>query len=447
MANFLRSPAIILLTPKEALEYGQLTNTMQRKLFLERFWSSMAENCPAGANPVRDLFVKRVDEADAKFGDEGVPGWLTDRGRVYATLGEPEKTETKDSPTGQVLVWFYAEQAGRPKTVAFIKSGLNWVFAGADAVDPAAATINAKPALSAPVVETWAADFRRQGCVLTPEQRAQAAAVAWRKTLFDVAGRVLAGEKPEVQSPLEPNWCFFPAEGEATFVVLTLPLEKNPETGGRPVAMLRPEGEEDKAYGMGTTEVPFEVRQVGQSYVAQAVRALAPGRYAFAVGSVAESGQVTTRAVGEQLIVRMPKDALRLTSVILADKLQPVAGDAATAPFKMFGFDVTPNPERQFRPGSPVTLFYVVLGAGADAAGKVDLKISYQILYNRGGTWIKAMQQPVVSPHQEQAVQAREFQIPGRWPTGDYKVMVEVVDNRNGAQVAGEVPFKVKTQG
>lgn len=444
VGDFLRSPATVLLSPEEVLKYQTLVDSKERRGFIEAFWASMAENCLPGANPAHDLFLQRVDEADTKFGDEGVPGWITDRGQVYLTLGAPEKSETKDSASGRVLLWSYPEQPGRPKVVAFLQRGLDWEFAGADTVDPAATTISVKPMPVLSATQNWAALFRKQGCVLTPEQRAAAAAVAWRTTLFDLAGKVLAGEKPEVQNPIDTNWFFFPAEGDATFVALTVPLEQSPEAGGRPVAMLRPEGAEDEAKTMGTTDVPFEVRQVGSGYVAQAVRALAPGRYAYAVGLVAPTGEVTTRAVGEQLIVRMPKDNLRLTSVVLADKLQPLGSDLKTAPFKMFGFDVTPNPARLFHPGSAVTLFYAVLGAGTDAGGKVDLKISYQIFFNRAGTWIKAMQQPVVSPHQLEPVQAREFQIPARWPAGDYKVVVEVADNRSNSQVTQEVQFKIK---
>jgi GWxTD domain-containing protein len=376
VTDFLRSPAILLLTPQEIVAYDKLTGAAQRRMFIERFWTSMAANCLEGTNPLRDQVLHLAAEADDKFGDEGIPGWLTDRGRVYALLGAPEKTETKTGPSGPVLIWTWPARPDRPKTVAFVREGLEWVFAGADTVDPQAPAVEARQAPLDPATGQWAAKLRSVGCELTPEMRAQAATVTWRRTLFDLAGQVLSGEKPEVANPVEPSWYFFPAEGDATFVVLTITLDKNPESGDRPVAMLRMEGAEDTAYTMGTTEIPFEIRQVGGNYIAQAVRTLPPGRYAFAVGAASASGGVTPRAVGEQVVVRMPKDALRMTSVILADRLQPIEGSPTPAPFKLYGFDVTPNPTRVFQPGSPVTLFFVVVGAAADPQGKLDLKVS-----------------------------------------------------------------------
>jgi hypothetical protein len=55
-----------------------------------------------------------VQEANVRFQDEGQPGWLTERGEVLITLGEPD--ETLDMANGmdrsglRVLRWTYANE-------------------------------------------------------------------------------------------------------------------------------------------------------------------------------------------------------------------------------------------------------------------------------------------------------------------------------------------------
>jgi GWxTD domain-containing protein len=57
-------------------------------------------------------YFQNLAEANARFRDDGMPGWMTDRGMVYATLGEPDNViEPKGAqPTerGRMQVWEYS---------------------------------------------------------------------------------------------------------------------------------------------------------------------------------------------------------------------------------------------------------------------------------------------------------------------------------------------------
>ncbi|HJU64425.1 MAG TPA: GWxTD domain-containing protein [Gemmatimonadaceae bacterium] len=61
---------------------------------------------------LRDYF-RRIQVANERFREEGGPGWLTDRGRVYATLGDPdqvyEQTESSLTQRGRAQIWTYAQ--------------------------------------------------------------------------------------------------------------------------------------------------------------------------------------------------------------------------------------------------------------------------------------------------------------------------------------------------
>jgi GWxTD domain-containing protein len=59
---------------------------------------------------LREYFA-RVRTANARFGEDGAPGWTTDRGRAYIVLGEPDQiadpTEQDPSAKGRRQVWEY----------------------------------------------------------------------------------------------------------------------------------------------------------------------------------------------------------------------------------------------------------------------------------------------------------------------------------------------------
>ncbi len=61
---------------------------------------------------LRDYFV-RVEQANQRFRDEGGPGWLTDRGRVFITLGDPDQIYDQGqndlSQRGRVQIWEYTQ--------------------------------------------------------------------------------------------------------------------------------------------------------------------------------------------------------------------------------------------------------------------------------------------------------------------------------------------------
>jgi len=58
-------------------------------------------------------YLRRVQAANAQFREDDVPGWLTDRGKAYTALGEPDRiaepTGGDASGRGMTVVWEYRE--------------------------------------------------------------------------------------------------------------------------------------------------------------------------------------------------------------------------------------------------------------------------------------------------------------------------------------------------
>ena len=101
----------------------------------------MTRNCPPGENPARELFWKRVDEANQTYLDEGLPGWNTDRGKIYVLRGQPESVEKAEAIIAErpydVEIWRYPAEEGLPRTYAFRRQQLSWFFTEADPAPPA----------------------------------------------------------------------------------------------------------------------------------------------------------------------------------------------------------------------------------------------------------------------------------------------------------------------
>lgn len=84
----------------------------------------VASSDPAPSTPehegLRQYFL-RIQAANQRFRDEGQQGWLTDRGMVFITLGEPEQVRESNpmdvGSRGRALVWDYPS---RRTTLVFV---------------------------------------------------------------------------------------------------------------------------------------------------------------------------------------------------------------------------------------------------------------------------------------------------------------------------------------
>ncbi len=106
--DWLNLVAYIIL-PQEKDVFLQLQADFDRDIFVESFWRQRDPTPGTPQNEYRDEIQKRFDYVNKEFG-KGTPrpGWMTDRGRIYMILGEPQGRERITLPELQPCeLWSY----------------------------------------------------------------------------------------------------------------------------------------------------------------------------------------------------------------------------------------------------------------------------------------------------------------------------------------------------
>jgi GWxTD domain-containing protein len=80
----------------------------QRGAAWRKFFAETDPDPNTPENEALDRYFARVALANARFREEGVPGWRTDRGEAFIRLGEPDETyDTSPGTANRVLRWTY----------------------------------------------------------------------------------------------------------------------------------------------------------------------------------------------------------------------------------------------------------------------------------------------------------------------------------------------------
>jgi GWxTD domain-containing protein len=85
-----------IITADEKKAYNKLTTDEERENFIENFWRRRDPDPDTEENEYRDEYFERIAYANEKFAS-GIPGWKTDRGRIYITFGKPDGIESHPS--------------------------------------------------------------------------------------------------------------------------------------------------------------------------------------------------------------------------------------------------------------------------------------------------------------------------------------------------------------
>lgn len=82
-----------ILTDEEKAIFNKLTTDEERDRFVEDFWRRRDPDPRTPENEYKIEYYRRIAYANDRYAS-GIPGWKSDRGRIYITLGPPDSIET-----------------------------------------------------------------------------------------------------------------------------------------------------------------------------------------------------------------------------------------------------------------------------------------------------------------------------------------------------------------
>lgn len=99
-----------IITRGEKSDFLKLKTDAERDKFIQYFWEIRNPDPSAPVNTYKEEHYRRLTYADDHFGlGKRVPGWSTERGRMYIVLGEPKQMATYQGldRVRPMQIWFY----------------------------------------------------------------------------------------------------------------------------------------------------------------------------------------------------------------------------------------------------------------------------------------------------------------------------------------------------
>ena len=82
-----------IITDEERKAFKALKTDEERDQFIEQFWLRRDPDPDTPENEYREDFYQRIQYANEHYAS-GIPGWKTDRGRIYVMFGKPDEIES-----------------------------------------------------------------------------------------------------------------------------------------------------------------------------------------------------------------------------------------------------------------------------------------------------------------------------------------------------------------
>jgi GWxTD domain-containing protein len=105
-----------IITDEERAAFKQLSNDEERDQFIEAFWQRRDPTPDTEENEFKEEHYRRMAYANEHFA-AGIPGWKTDRGRIYIVWGKPDEIESH--PAGGTYERPIDEGGGTTSTFPF----------------------------------------------------------------------------------------------------------------------------------------------------------------------------------------------------------------------------------------------------------------------------------------------------------------------------------------
>src|SRR6266404_5509967 len=116
--KWLNEEVVYIISDEERKAFRGLATDEERQQFIEQFWLRRDPTPDTEENEFREEHYRRIAYSNERFAS-GIPGWKTDRGRMYIAYGPPDEIESH--PSGGTYERPYEEGGGSTSTYPFEK--------------------------------------------------------------------------------------------------------------------------------------------------------------------------------------------------------------------------------------------------------------------------------------------------------------------------------------
>ena len=114
--KWLNEDVTYIITDEERKAFKQFATDEEREQFVEQFWLRRDPTPDTIENEFKEEHYRRIAYANEHYAS-GIPGWKTDRGRIYITFGPPDEIDSH--PSGGSYERPAAEGGGETSTYPF----------------------------------------------------------------------------------------------------------------------------------------------------------------------------------------------------------------------------------------------------------------------------------------------------------------------------------------
>jgi GWxTD domain-containing protein len=119
--KWLNEDVAYIITDEERKAFKRLSTDDERENFIEAFWLRRDPTPDTEENEFKEEHYRRIAYANERFAS-GIPGWKTDRGRIYIVYGPPD--EIDDHSSGGTYDRPIEEGGGTTSTFPFV----DWTY-------------------------------------------------------------------------------------------------------------------------------------------------------------------------------------------------------------------------------------------------------------------------------------------------------------------------------
>lgn len=492
-----------IITDEERKTFNSLKTDDEREQFIEQFWLRRDPDPDTDANEYREEYYQRIAYANEHY-TSGIPGWKTDRGRMYIMFGKPDQIESHPSggsydrpvwegggstSTYPFEIWWYRyiEGVGSDVEIEFVDptgSGEYRIARNPNEKDALLYTPNAGLTLAEQLGLSSKADRIGNGMFGNNGQGQNGQMFGMRakdqpfekldllarlqrppKVKFnDLAALASESELPKASFDVLSaglNINLLRVTETAVLTSFTVQLENNDlvykESGGLPQAAIniyakitnvagRRAGQFEDVVTSSYTPEALEIGMQQKSAYQKNV-VLAPGNYKIDL-VVRDVNSGKTGVIKQGFVVpKFEEGKLATSTMILASKIEPLAGRLPSGQFVLGSLKVVPNATGEFKKDQTMGVYMQVYNVAIDQA---TLRPSVDIEYvvSRKDKEVMRIKEDGKSSlstiNSQQITLARLIPLKNFEP-GFYDVQVTIKDNVAGTMVTTDKDtFQVK---